>query len=64
VFVDGYYVGIVDDYNGPFQRLPLTVGTHRIEIRANGYAPLAFDVKIEARDTISYQGELQPVAAR
>lgn len=59
VYVDGYYVGVVDDYNGPFQRLNLVEGTHRIEIRANGYETLAVDVKIEPRETITYRGELQ-----
>ena len=64
VFVDGYYVGVVDDYNGPFQRLPLVAGTHRIEIRAAGFTSLTFDVKIEPRETISYHGELQAAPAR
>src|SRR5262245_7934286 len=34
VFVDGYYAGIVDDFDGIFQRLTLTVGPHEIEIEA------------------------------
>src|SRR5206468_6187839 len=29
VFADGYYVGIVDDFDGPFQHLNLTAGAHR-----------------------------------
>lgn len=58
VFVDGYYVGNVDDYNGPFQRLNLVAGAHRIEVRAKGYEPLTFEVKIEPRETITYHGEL------
>src|SRR6185369_3518149 len=33
VYVDGYYVGIVDDFDGIFQRLHLEAGPHRIEIR-------------------------------
>jgi hypothetical protein len=63
VYVDGYYIGRVDDYNGAFQRLDLPVGLHRIELRAKGYAPVSFETKIQARDTISYQGamQLQPV---
>ena len=32
VFVDGYYAGEVDDYDGIFQRLNLEPGPHRIEI--------------------------------
>ncbi len=59
VYVDGYYVGIVDDYDGAFQRLNLVAGTHHIEFKAKGYEPLSVDVKIEPRDTITYHGELQ-----
>ena len=36
VFADGYYVGIVDDFDGVFQHANLEAGTHRIEIQAPG----------------------------
>ena len=36
VYVDGSYVGIVDDFDGAFQRLELEPGAHSIEIRAPG----------------------------
>jgi hypothetical protein len=61
VYVDGYYMGLVTDYDGAFQRLNLPVGQHHLEIRAPGYQPLGFDVNIEARDTISYHGVMQPL---
>ena len=61
VYVDGYYVGIVDDFDGIFQRLHLDSGAHRIEVRAPGYEPLAFDVHITADHTITYQGELKKI---
>src|SRR5690606_22524571 len=32
VFVDGLYRGIVDDFDGIFQRLKLEAGAHRLEI--------------------------------
>ena len=54
VFVDGYYAGIVDDYDGVFQRLNLEAGAHRIEIEAPGYPPVAFDVRIQPGQTITY----------
>src|SRR6266542_1833603 len=47
VYADGYYVGIVDDFDGPFQHLNLQAGAHRIEIRAPGYPPAAFDVNVQ-----------------
>lgn len=60
VFVDGYYVGTVDNFDGVFQGLKLEPGTYRIEIVASGYQTLQFDVRITPRQKISYRGELQP----
>jgi len=56
VFVDGYYVGTRDDFNG---ELELDAGTHTIEIRAHGYETLTFDVKITPGRSITYRGELK-----
>ena len=58
VYVDGYFSGLVDDYDGMFQKLNLEAGPHHIEIRAEGYEPLAFDVRIEYDDTTTYRGEM------
>lgn len=59
VYVDGYFVGTVDQFDGVFQRLRLRTGGHRIEIRADGYEPLVFDVLIPPYDTVTYTGELK-----
>ena len=61
VYVDGYYVGIVDDFNGVFQKLHLETGVHRLEIRAPGYEPLTFDVRITAGHKSTYEGELKRI---
>ena len=61
VYADGYYVGCVDDFDGILQRLPLEWGPHKIEIRAEGFEPIAFDVRIEPGRTITYQGVLRPI---
>ena len=58
VYVDGFYVGIVDDFDGAFQRLKLEPGPHKIEIRAQQHQPLAVDVMIQEDFTITYRGEL------
>src|SRR3982751_6339389 len=39
VFADGYYAGIVDDFDGTFQQLSLEPGAHHVEIRVEGQAP-------------------------
>jgi hypothetical protein len=59
VFVDGYFAGEVDEFDGVFQRLPLTSGEHRIEIRAPGFQPLTFDVNVEPFQVINFKGELK-----
>jgi hypothetical protein len=60
VFVDGYYVGIVEDFNGLFHHLNLTQGPHHIEIQLPGYQPLSFDVAVAAHRTVTYRGTLLP----
>ena len=37
VYVDGFYAGIVDDFNGVFQSLPLTPGGHTVALFLEGY---------------------------
>ena len=58
VYVDSFYVGVVDDFDGAFQKLKLDRGPHRIEIRSPQHMPLAFDVMIQEDFTITYRGEL------
>lgn len=55
VFVDGYYAGVVDDYDGVFQHLNLEAGPHNIEIEVPGYPPTAFEVYIEPGRTLTYR---------
>jgi hypothetical protein len=37
VFVDGYYVGVVDQFDGVFQRLDLPTGEHEVSVYLPGY---------------------------
>jgi hypothetical protein len=60
VYIDGYYAGIVDDFDGTLQGLRLEEGPYRIEIVAPGYAPLEFDVRIQPGRKIDYRGDLLP----
>jgi hypothetical protein len=54
VFVDGYYAGEVDDYDGIFQRLNLEAGAHQIEVEVEpGQEPFSFDVRIVPGDTVT-----------
>jgi hypothetical protein len=60
VFVDGYFAGQVDEFDGVFQRLRVEPGPHRIEIRADGYEPLSFEIRVQPGRTVNYSGELRP----
>lgn len=58
VYVDGYYAGRVDDFDGVFQSLTLEEGGYRIEIVAPGFEPLVFDVRVFPGRTVTYRGDL------
>ena len=61
VYVDGYFVGVVDDFDGTFQKLGIDAGGHRIEIKAPGHEPISFDVVITPNETVTYKGELRRI---
>jgi hypothetical protein len=58
VFVDGYYAGVVDDYDGVFQHLNLEAGSHHLEIEVDGELLDAFDVYIRPGQTITYRATI------
>jgi hypothetical protein len=61
VWIDGYYVGVVDSFDGAFQRLGIEAGTHKVEVRAEGYETVQFDVMVIPGETITYKGELKRI---
>lgn len=58
VYVDGYYAGNVDDFDGMFQALQLEEGQYQLEVRAPGYEAMTFNVRISAGRKVTYRGEL------
>ena len=58
VYIDGYLVGVVDDFDGMFQKLGIDGGGHRVEIKAPGHETISFDVLITPGETVTYKGEL------
>ena len=58
VFVDSFYAGRIADIDD--QRvLTLVAGPHRIELRAQDYTPVTFDVRIGPNETITYRAALE-----
>ena len=52
VYVDGYYAGVADDFDGPFQRLRLGPGEHEIALELDGYRSRTFTVLVVPHATI------------
>jgi hypothetical protein len=61
VYVDGYFVGQVDDFDGVFQKLGIDSGGHRVELKADGYEPMQLDVLITPGETVTYKGDLKRI---
>jgi hypothetical protein len=64
VWVDGYYAGTVDDFDGFWQSLELEEGRYTIAIVAPGFEPLEFDVRIQAGRKVTYRGDLLTARGR
>ena len=60
VFVDGEYAGRVEDFDGTTQPLTLSSGIHQIDVQAQGYEPMRFNVEIQPGQVIPYRGDLRP----
>jgi hypothetical protein len=58
VYVDGYFVGTVDNFDGIAQQANLEAGPHRIEIRSPEFQTIEFSVNVEPGRTITYRGSM------
>jgi hypothetical protein len=54
------HVGTVGQFSPTTQPLTLTLGPHHIEIQAEGYRTIQFDVNIVPGKVLPYQGAMQP----
>jgi hypothetical protein len=62
VFVDGFYVGIAEEFGLLGRPLTVTAGTHRVELRAPGYETILFSARIDPNQILRYRGEMQLLA--
>lgn len=62
VYIDGYYTGIVDDFDGVFQRLDTPPGEHEVEIYLDGYKPFRQKVLFRPGETLKLRAALEPLA--
>jgi hypothetical protein len=59
VYVDGYYAGVVDDFDGLFQRLHISPGRHDIMLKLEGYKTHRMRVFVGPDATIKLHYELE-----
>jgi hypothetical protein len=63
VYVDGYYAGIVDDFDGIFQRLRVPPGDHEITLYREGYRTVRQRLYLAARSESNLRYTMTPLAA-
>lgn len=63
VYVDGYFAGIVDDFNGAFERLHVTPGQHEIVVYLQGHRSLRQKLYLSVNRTRTIEGRLEPLRA-
>jgi hypothetical protein len=62
VFIDGYSAGVVDDFDGVFQRLRLRPGGHEIVVYLDGYRTFRQRLYLNAGATRTIRHTLEPLS--
>jgi hypothetical protein len=63
VYVDGFYAGIVDDFNGVFQSLPLTPGGHTIILYLAGFRTVRHNLYLGPASSFKLRATMERLAA-
>jgi hypothetical protein len=59
VYVDGYYAGVVDDFNGVFERLRVTPGPHEITLYRDGYRTVTQRIYLSPDSTFKFKAAME-----
>jgi hypothetical protein len=59
VFVDGYYAGIADNFDGTFQRLRLEPGQHTVQLFLPGHRLFAQDLYLQPGNTFTLRHTME-----
>ena len=62
VFIDGYYAGTVDDFDGIFQRLHVEAGEHDLTLYLAGHRPFTQRVYLQPGRTFRVRHAMEPLA--
>jgi hypothetical protein len=60
VYVDGYYAGLVDDFDGVFQRLPVTPGGHELTLYLEGFVTMRWRLYLQPGSTATLRHVMVP----
>jgi hypothetical protein len=63
VYVDGYLVGTVDDFDGTFQRLRLAPGGHDLTLYRDGFKTVHQSLHLSSGSTFKVSYTMEPLAA-
>jgi hypothetical protein len=63
VYLDGYYAGIVDDFDGTFERLRFKPGDHELVLYLEGYQTVKQNVRLGQRQEGKIKFQMTPLAA-
>ena len=63
MYVDGYYAGVVDDFDGVFQRLSIEPGEHEVTLYRDGFRTVHQSVYLTPRSTFKLKYKMEPLAA-
>jgi hypothetical protein len=61
VYVDGYFVGIVDDFDGNLQRLNVEAGEHELQLYLDGHQTFTQKVLLVRGRTLKIAHTMQPL---
>jgi hypothetical protein len=63
VYLDGFYAGIVDDFDGAFQRLRTSPGGHQVTLYLDGYRTYSERVYLSVDNTLKVRHRMERLAA-
>jgi hypothetical protein len=63
VFIDGYYAGTVDNFDGVFQRLHLEPGDHDLELFLPGHRSFTQKIYLQPVSTFRVRHTMEPLGA-
>lgn len=63
VFIDGYYAGTVDDFDGVFQRLHVEPGEHDLQLYLPGHRSFSQKVYLQPYNTFRVRHTMEPLRA-